>query len=215
MCPAYMKFDKPGREFPGSGRGGAKFGVIISSGGGYTEPARILALKMARITFAPAFRYIGPRGVIGHFQEVRPDRSARPVENDVWPVRGDNVARDKDPSPRFEGVGSGDSYVIDPSGETGARSRRHREDWIFTDVDPAASDESWGRRPVALERPRVRQTPAGGCRTAQVTTAARRYPWTPNRLTPPSTGERSSGLAGPSSPGSGAPARTSRHYPPA
>jgi predicted amidohydrolase len=143
-CSAYMKFHKQGREFPVFERGGVKFGVIICSDGGYIEPARILALKGARIIFAPHFNYIGAKGLIGHFQKVRADHTARAVENDIWFVRGNNVVLDKDPSLSFDGVGYGDSYVIDPSGEMVVRSRRHWEDFIFTDIDPAATDKSWG-----------------------------------------------------------------------
>jgi len=125
-------------------RGGVKFGVVICSDGGYIEPARILALKGARIVFAPHFNYIGAKGLIGHFQKVRADHVARAVENDVWFVRGNNVVLDRDPGLSFDGVGYGDSYVIDPSGEMVVRSRRHREDFIFADVAPAVTDKAWG-----------------------------------------------------------------------
>jgi predicted amidohydrolase len=143
-CSAYMKFHKQGRDFPVFERSGVKFGVIICSDGGYIEPARILALKGARIIFAPHFNYIGAKGLIGHFQKVRADHTARAVENDVWFVRGNNVVLDKDPSLSFDGVGYGDSYVIDPSGEMVVRSRRHHEDFIVADIDPAPTDKSWG-----------------------------------------------------------------------
>ncbi|HVK09205.1 MAG TPA: carbon-nitrogen hydrolase family protein [Gemmataceae bacterium] len=143
-CSAYMKFHKQGREFPVFERGGVKFGVVICSDGGYIEPARILALKGARIVFAPHFNYIGAKGLIGHFQKVRADHVARAVENDVWFVRGNNVVLDRDPGLSFDGVGYGDSYVIDPSGEMVVRSRRHREDFIFADVAPAVTDKAWG-----------------------------------------------------------------------
>jgi predicted amidohydrolase len=118
--------------------------VIICSDGGFIEPAWTLALKGARIVFAAHFNYIGAKGLIGHFQKVRADHTARAVENDVWFIRGNNVVLDKDPSLSFDGVGYGDSYVIDPSGEIVVRSRRHHEDFIFTDVDPATTDKSWG-----------------------------------------------------------------------
>lgn len=143
-CSAYMKFHKQGREFPVFERNGVKFGVIICSDGGYIEPARILALKGARIIFAPHFNAINAKGLIAHFQKVRADHTARAVENDVWFVRGNNVILDRDPSLSFEGVGYGDSYVIDPHGEMVVRSRRHREDFFFIDIDPAASDKAWG-----------------------------------------------------------------------
>jgi predicted amidohydrolase len=143
-CSAYLPFHKQGREFPVFERGGVKFGVLICSDGGYIEPARILALKGARILFAPHFNYIGARGLIGHFQHVRADHTARAVENDVWFVRGSNVVLDRDPGLSYDGVGYGDSYVLDPFGEMVVRSRRHREDFLFADVDPAVNDRAWG-----------------------------------------------------------------------
>jgi predicted amidohydrolase len=144
-CSAYMKFHKQGREFPVFERGGVKFGVIICSDGGYVEPARILALKGARIIFAPHFNYIGAKGLINHFQHVRADHTARAVENAVWFVRGNNVVLDKEDALSFAGVGYGDSYVMDPQGEMVVRSRRHKEDFIFADIDPsAATDKAWG-----------------------------------------------------------------------
>jgi len=143
-CSAYQKFHKQGREFPVFERDGVKFGVIICSDGGYIEPARILALKGARIIFAPHFNYIGAKGLIGHFMHVRADHTARAVENGVWFVRGNNVVLDKDPGLSFDGIGYGDSYVVDPFGEIVVRSRRHREDFIVADVDPAVVDKAWG-----------------------------------------------------------------------
>lgn len=143
-CSAYMKFHKQGREFPVFERDGVKFGVIICSDGGYIEPARILALKGARIIFAPHFNYINAKGLIGHFMHVRADHTARAVENAVWFVRGNNVVLGKDPGLSFDGVGYGDSYVIDPFGEMVVRTHRHREDFIFADIDPAVTDKAWG-----------------------------------------------------------------------
>lgn len=143
-CSAYQKFHKQGREFPVFERGNVKFGVIICSDGGFIEPARILALKGARIIFAPHFNYIGAKGLIGHFQHVRADHTARAVENDVWFVRGNNVVLDKDPGLSSPGIGYGDSYIMDPFGEMIVRSRRLKEDFIFIDVDPAVNDRGWG-----------------------------------------------------------------------
>lgn len=144
-CTAYMPFHKQGRSFPIFQRSGVKFGVVICSDGGYIEPSRILALKGARIIFAPHFNYIGKHGLINHFQKVRSDHVARAVENDVYFVRGNNVVLGKDPGiTRYDGVGYGDSYIIDPSGEMVVRSRRHQEDFIFADVDPKVTDKGWG-----------------------------------------------------------------------
>src|ERR1043166_3966497 len=112
---AYMKFHKQGREFPVWEVEGVKFGAIICADGGYIEPARILAMKGARIIFAPHFNYIGDRGLIGHFMKVRADHAARAVENGVYFVRGNNVVLDPKKSgiTRSAGVGYGDSYILD------------------------------------------------------------------------------------------------------
>jgi predicted amidohydrolase len=143
-CFAYQPFHKQGREFPVFEHNGVKFGVVICADGGYIEPSRILALKGARILFSPHFNYIAKEGLIAHFQKVRADHVARAVENGVWFVRGNNVVLGKDPSiTKSDGVGYGDSYIVDPFGEILVRSRRHQEDFLFADVDPAVTDTSW------------------------------------------------------------------------
>jgi predicted amidohydrolase len=143
-CCAYLPFHKQGREFPVFERGGVKFGVVICADGGYIEPSRILALKGARIIFSPHFNYIRAKDLLGHFEKVRADHIARAVENHVYFVRGNNVVLGKDPAISFDGVGYGDSYVIDPNGEMLVRSRRLQEDFLVADVDPTTRDRSWG-----------------------------------------------------------------------
>lgn len=145
-CSAYMPFHKQGREFPVFERDGVKFGVVICSDGGFIEPTRILALKGAKIVFAPHYNYIGKGHLLRHFTDVRSDHTARAIENRVWFVRGNNVTLgETDPAIRgYDGVGYGDSYIVDPSGEILVRSRRHREDFIFADIDPKlADDKTW------------------------------------------------------------------------
>lgn len=145
-CSAYQKFHKQGRDFPIFERGGVKFGVIICSDGGYIEPARILAVQGAKIIFAPHYNYIGKEGLIRHFMDVRADHTARAVENRIYFVRGNNVALGQDEGiTRCDGVGYGDSYVVDPHGEILVRSRRHQEDFLCIDVDPSlVNDNAWG-----------------------------------------------------------------------
>ncbi len=141
-CAAFMPFHKQGRDFPVFVRetrqdGHVKFGVIICADGGYVEPARILAVKGARVVFAPHYNYISAKGLISHFMKVRADHVARAVENSIFFVRGNNVTVGKEQSIRgFEGVGYGDSYVVDPDGEILVRSRRHVEDIMVADIDP-------------------------------------------------------------------------------
>jgi predicted amidohydrolase len=143
-CSAYMKFHKQGREFPVFERDGVKFGVVICSDGGYIEPSRILAIKGAKIIFSPHFNFIGAKGLIEHFMKVRSDHVARAVENNVYFVRGNNVIVGPAEGFRYEGVGYGDSYVVDPSGEIVVRSRRHKEDFIVADVETKHEDKAWG-----------------------------------------------------------------------
>jgi len=146
-CTAYQKFHKQGREFPVWEHRGLKFGVLICSDGGYIEPARILALKGARVIFAPHFNYIRDTGLLSHFTKVRADHTARASENNVYFVRGNNVVLDpaKSGITRNEGVGYGDSYIMDPGGEILVRSRRQVEDFITAEVETDfPQNKSWG-----------------------------------------------------------------------
>lgn len=143
-CTAYMRFHRQGREFPVFEHKGLKFGVVICSDGGYIEPARLLALQGAKVIFAPHFNYISQQGLIGHFMHVRADHTARAVENMVYFVRGNNVSVGKEECINgYDGVGYGDSYIIDPWGEIMVRSRRHQEDFIFADIDTNVVDRGW------------------------------------------------------------------------
>jgi predicted amidohydrolase len=144
-CSAYLPFHKQGRDFPVFRRGSLTFGVVICSDGGYIEPARILALKGARVIFAPHYNFIAKEGLLNHFQEVRADHVARAVENRVYFVRGCNVSLGKDSAiTKYDGVGYGDSYIVDPHGEILVRSRRRREDFLFADIDLSmAQDSAW------------------------------------------------------------------------
>jgi predicted amidohydrolase len=143
-CSAYMRFHKQGREFPVFQHKGLTFGVVICSDGGYIEPARLLALKGAKVIFSPHFNYIGKDGLISHFMKVRADHTARAVENSVYFVRGNNVSLGKEECiTRHDGVGYGDSYIVDPQGEIIVRSRRHVEDFLFADIDPNIADKAW------------------------------------------------------------------------
>ncbi|WP_395715790.1 carbon-nitrogen hydrolase family protein [Prosthecobacter sp.] len=146
-CAAYQKFHKQGRDFPVWEIDGLKFGVLICADGGYIEPARILALKGARIIFAPHFNYISDKGLISHFMKVRADHAARACENSIYFVRGNNVVLDpaKSGITRNPGIGYGDSYVMDPHGEILVQSRRHQEDFITAEIDPNhQQDTAWG-----------------------------------------------------------------------
>jgi predicted amidohydrolase len=146
-CAAYMSFHKQGREFPVFEHQGLRFGVLICADGGYIEPARILAMKGARLIVAPHFNYISDQNLLTHFMKVRADHTARAIENSVYFLRGNNVVLDhaKSGMTSTRGVGYGDSYVIDPQGEIVARSRRHREDFLVAEIDPTIKPAmAWG-----------------------------------------------------------------------
>jgi predicted amidohydrolase len=146
-CSAYQIFHRQGRDFPVWEHRGLRFGVLICSDGGYIEPARILALKGARVIFAPHFNAIQPGGVLSHFTKVRADHTARAIENSVYFVRGNNVILDSGKSglTRSDLVGYGDSYVMDPGGEILVQSRRHVEDFLVAEINPERPpDRAWG-----------------------------------------------------------------------
>lgn len=126
--------ETPGRSFPVFEKNGVKFGVVICADGGYIEPTRILALKGARVVFAPHYNYIGADGLISHFARVRMDHAARAVENGVWFMRCNNVCLGRDAGLDRDGVGYGDSYLVDPDGEIFVRSQRHKECFLSATI---------------------------------------------------------------------------------
>lgn len=135
-CKAFpcSEHETPGREFPVFEKNGVKFGIVICADGGYIEPTRILALKGARVVFAPHYNYIQPAHLIGHFMKVRADHTARAVENGVWFMRCNNVSAGRDPGLDYDGVGYGDSYLLNPDGEIVVQSERHKECFITATI---------------------------------------------------------------------------------
>lgn len=130
-----LDYFSSGREFPVFKRGNVRFGVVICADGGYIEPTRILALKGAQIVFAPHYNYLPKESLINHFQSVRADHIARARENGIWFLRGNQVSKGYDQGLARDGVGYGESYLIDPMGEVVVRSQRHVECVISAKVD--------------------------------------------------------------------------------
>ena len=131
--PIYRYF-VPGREFPVFEKKGLTFGVIICADGGYIEPARILALKGARLIFAPHFNFVSDP--VKHYQMVRNDHIARAVENGVYFLRANNVV----PGTKLEGMeydghGYGDSYLLNPNGEVVAAAGLYHEYLMIYNLD--------------------------------------------------------------------------------
>lgn len=130
-----LSYFEPGRNFPVFQRGQLTFGVIICADGTYIEPTRILALKGARLIIAPHYNYITPEGVVTHFVRTRADHIARARENGLWFLRGNNYVEGQDAGCDYEGIGQGESYILDPCGEIVCRARRGQECLICADID--------------------------------------------------------------------------------
>lgn len=130
-----LSYFEPGRDFPVFQRGHLTFGVTICADGAYIEPTRILALKGARMIIAPHYNYITPKGVINHFVRTRGDHIARVRENGIWFLRGNNYVEGLVESLDYEGIGQGESYILDCLGEIVCRGRRGQECLISADID--------------------------------------------------------------------------------
>ncbi len=130
-----LPYFTPGRETPVFQRDGVTFGVIICADGGYPEPARLLVMKGARILFAPHYNYIGQETLLDHYVHVRHDHVARAIENGVFFVRGNNVEEGTQASLERDGVGYGDSYILDPNGQIVAAAGLHAETLLWADID--------------------------------------------------------------------------------
>ena len=130
-----ISYFKPGRETPVFEKNGHKFGIIICADGGYPEPTRLMVMKGAQIIFAPHYNYIGQETLIDHYLHVRNDHIARAVENGVFFIRGNNVERGRQDSLEQDGVGYGDSYILDPNGQIMAAANLHAETLVWADID--------------------------------------------------------------------------------
>ena len=135
----------PGRAFPVFEKKGVQYGVIICADGAYIEPSRILALKGARVIFAPHYNNISKESLINHVQKVRADHIARASENGVWFLRGNNVGSESDRRIFPDAIGYGESYLLDPFGEIVVRSQRHQECRIVAEID--VRDYTWEEKP--------------------------------------------------------------------
>ena len=124
----------PGREFPVFEKKGLKFGIVICADGGYIEPTRILALKGARLIFAPHFNFVS--SPVKHYQMVRNDHIARAVENGVYFLRANNVVPGRElAGSDYQGYGYGDSYLLNPNGEVAAASGLYHETLMIYNFD--------------------------------------------------------------------------------
>ncbi len=106
------KYFKRGLEFPVFERSGVKFSIVICKDIGFSEPARISAMRGAQVIFAPHFNRISVDTADLHLRRVRSDHIARACDNACWVVRSNVVSPDDG-----ETVGFGDSCIINEIGE--------------------------------------------------------------------------------------------------
>ena len=130
-----ISYFQPGRETPVFEHQGLTFGIIICADGGYPEPTRLLAMKGARVIFAPHYNYIGAPTLLDHYVHVRHDHIARAIENGVFFLRGNNVEEGDQPSLERPGIGYGDSYLLDPNGQIIAAAGLHEPTLLWADID--------------------------------------------------------------------------------
>lgn len=130
----YEGYFEPGREFPVFEKKGLRFGIVICSDGGYIEPTRILALRGARFIFAPHFNFVSDP--LHHDITVHNDHIARAVENGIYFLRANNVVMENklEGMPR-EGFGYGNSYLLDPHGQTVAGAGLYHEHLMIYQLD--------------------------------------------------------------------------------
>ena len=146
----YEGYFAPSREFTVFEKKGLKFGIVICSAGGYIEPTRILALKGARLIFAPHFNFVSDP--VQHYVTVRNDHIARAVENGVYFLRANNVVLGtRIEGLRSEGHGYGDSYLLDPNGQMVAGAGLFHEHLMIYQLDLDQKYRSqWNRRSIKL-----------------------------------------------------------------
>ncbi|MFC1452944.1 carbon-nitrogen hydrolase family protein [Verrucomicrobiota bacterium] len=141
----------PGNELPVFNRKGFPFGIVICADGSYIEPCRILALKGARLVFAPHHNFVDDP--LDHCLAARRQHTGRAVENGIYYLRGNNVMPPGDYGKLVNGVpyfGYGDSYLIDPTGERVAGAGLHEETLMIYNLDPQRYVRPPGRKSRSL-----------------------------------------------------------------
>ena len=147
-CKVNLVYDyfEPGSEFPVFERAGVRFGVIICKDSSFIEPALIAAMRGAQVIFSPHFNHIAYDGVESHTRRVRAHHVARASETQCFVCKTNVVVSERQGVEAFgrEGVGVGDSFIVDPEGRFVAEAGLHREAFLVYDISP--DDLPEGRR---------------------------------------------------------------------
>lgn len=129
-----LRYHTPGRDFPVFYCKDVCFGIIICADSSYVEPSRILAVKGAKVIFAPHHNYIRFEDVGRHAAHVRANLAARAVDNDVYVARSNVIWRGRNPCFDYDGLGVGDSLVLNRLGKPIAEAGLFTSTLLFTEI---------------------------------------------------------------------------------
>ena len=131
-----FKYFTRGHEFPVFEKRGIKYGVVICADTSFIEPARILAMKGARLIFTPHFNYIAYEGVEDHTWRVRQHHIAMAIDNDVFVARANVVVPESQGVEHFgyRGVGVGDALILNRRGRVLAEAGICRQALLVQDI---------------------------------------------------------------------------------
>jgi predicted amidohydrolase len=126
---------------------GVSFGVIICVESAVPEPCLLLAEGGARVIFEPHYSFIPAPSVDAHRVRVRSNQIARAVENGIWLVQACSVT----PQDRLingeQGLGYGNSCIVDRVGRVRADAGLFGTTWITADAPRA---DLFGQREARL-----------------------------------------------------------------
>jgi predicted amidohydrolase len=135
---------------------GVTFGVLICFEGFFTEPALLLAERGARVIFEPHYAFTPAAHMDWQRQRVRNSRIARAVENDCWYVKANTVTEPMRSMGDSEGLGYGDSFILDNIGRPLAEAGLFTTGWLTADV-PSQELRAQRESRVALMPDEIRQ----------------------------------------------------------
>jgi predicted amidohydrolase len=122
---------RPGSEMPVFTANGAKFAVIICHDSSFPYPALIAKLKGAEILFSPHYNDIPVESMDAHRTWVRNCHIGLACQMKMVIARSNVVSRDKN------GLGYGDSFIINPRGEMMAEAELFRTQMLTAKISPA------------------------------------------------------------------------------
>lgn len=128
-----------GKEMPVFEANGARFAVIICADSSFLYPAMIAKLKGAEILFSPHYNAEPPNVMDAHRRWVRNCHIGLACHLRMVVARANVVVEDK------QGLGYGDSFIINPRGDMLAEAELFRTEMITAKVGPELFKLPYGR----------------------------------------------------------------------